>query len=425
MNLFACMSYSQETTLGSFFIVIYDYAMQLGLFYRYQALDLYFLSIIARAISDGFTIKHFTCPSNVVDVNFHAMVITFTSLNTSEMLFSLLCFSLLAFLINAAPVPQTPDTHQTLHWAATPGSRGTLTILFSCAAALAFCVWTGVHLNVHQSSSSKKKRRAREIETEVSKFLCKLLWALIALPLPDIVLTLALHQLLVALEYQRAVNEFIGRQSPLSVSELLQQLWSKVRRKKEGVRDKTQDMTLKMAFFATMGGFFYYDRSIEGQGRGVVGVDSLRELGVMSLIYGYPLPEVRDKSKASGIAKTVAIVQTGWVLLQCLGRYLEGLHITLLELNTAVHVVFAIVMYGIWWEKPFDVGNSVFIDAYGLGSNSVAAEEGEQSRHNLEDAVTYWLITSGNTQNPLKKAVARRAMITTAKRAAKRAASPR
>jgi len=38
MNLFACMSYSQETTLGSFFIVIYDYTMQLGLFYRYQAL---------------------------------------------------------------------------------------------------------------------------------------------------------------------------------------------------------------------------------------------------------------------------------------------------------------------------------------------------------------------------------------------------
>jgi len=83
---------------------------------------------------------------------------------------------------------------------------------------------------------------------------------------------------------------------------------------------------------------------------------------------------VRDKSKASGITKTVTIVQTGWVLLQCLGRDLEGLHITLLELNAAVHVVFAIVMYGIWWEKPFDVGNSVFIDTYGLGSNSVAAE---------------------------------------------------
>jgi len=198
------------------------------------------------------------------------------------MLFSLLCFSRLAFLINAAPVPQTPDTHRTLHWAATPGSRGTLTILFSCAAVLAFCVWTGVHLNIHQSSSSKKKRRAREIETEVSEFLCKSLWALIALPLPDIILTLALHQLLVALEYQRAVNEFIGRQSPLSVSEFLQQLWSKVRRKKEGVPDKTQDMMLKMAFFATMGGFFYYDRSIEGQGQGVVGVDSLRELGVMA-----------------------------------------------------------------------------------------------------------------------------------------------
>jgi hypothetical protein len=267
------------------------------------------------------------------------MAITFTSLNTAEMLFSLLCCSLLAFLNNAAPVPQIPDTHRTLHWAATPSSRGTLTILFSCTAALAFCVWTGVHLNVHQSDSRKKKRGARELEVETSKILCKSLWALIALPLPDIVLTLALHQLLVALEYQRAVNEFIGRQSPLNVSEFLQQLWSKVRRKKEGLRDRIQDMTLKMAFFATMGGFFYYKRITKGQDRVVVGVDSLPDFGVMTLIYYYPLSEVRDKSKASGIGKTVAIVQTCWVLLQCLGRYLEGLHITLLELNTAVHVV--------------------------------------------------------------------------------------
>jgi hypothetical protein len=47
-------------------------------------------------------------------------------------------------------------------------------------------------------------------------------------------------------------------------------------------------------------------------------------------------------------------------------------------------------MYGIWWEKPFDVGNSVFIDAYGMGSNNFAAEEA-QLRHNLEDTVMYLL----------------------------------
>jgi hypothetical protein len=46
---------------------------------------------------------------------------------------------------------------------------------------------------------------------------------------------------------------------------------------------------------------------------------------------------------ANSIAKTV----TGWIVLQCLGRRLEGLHITLLELNTSLHVIIAIVMYAI------------------------------------------------------------------------------
>jgi hypothetical protein len=50
---------------------------------------------------------------------------------------------------------------------------------------------------------------------------------------------------------------------------------------------------------------------------------------------------------ANSIAKTVTIFQTGWIVLQCLGRRLEGLHITLLELNTSLHVIIAIVMYAI------------------------------------------------------------------------------
>ncbi|CCX10696.1 Similar to hypothetical protein TRIVIDRAFT_192994 [Trichoderma virens Gv29-8]; acc. no. EHK19971 [Pyronema omphalodes CBS 100304] len=100
-----------------------------------------------------------------------------------------------------------------INWADTPRERGTLTILFSCGAALGLCVWTGVHLNVDPGASGGYKRST--IET-VSRFLGKSMWALIALFAPDIVLTVALHQFLVAYEYQRAVNKFAEKKNAQS-----------------------------------------------------------------------------------------------------------------------------------------------------------------------------------------------------------------
>jgi hypothetical protein len=61
-------------------------------------------------------------------------------------------FSLVVLLIDPGrtPDPKAPCRH--------PGVRGTLTILFSCAAALALCVWTGIHLNVDPRSDNKREK---------------------------------------------------------------------------------------------------------------------------------------------------------------------------------------------------------------------------------------------------------------------------
>ncbi|KAA8895287.1 hypothetical protein FN846DRAFT_764068, partial [Sphaerosporella brunnea] len=222
-----------------------------------------------------------------------------------------------------------------------PNTRGTLSILFSCAAALILCVWTGVHLNVDPIENKRRK-----LET-VSKFLGKTVWAMIGLFLPDIVLAIALHQLLVALEYRRGVNEksttkidLVGKEVPVS---------------------ERRTMTLKTAFFAIMGGFSMEVNTVEGPKRISLNVKAIDNIGMMDRIHDYPLSDIEDKSKASGIAKFVACIQAGWILLQCLGRLLDGLYITLLELNTAVHVILAIAMYCIWWEKPADINRPIII----------------------------------------------------------------
>lgn len=107
---------------------------------------------------------------------------------------------LLAMVIYAAPIPHIPER---VDWKNIPVSRETLTILFSCSAALLLCVWTGVHLNVDPGANNKSKKTHIEA---ISKFVGKLAWATIALLAPDIVLTIAVRQFLVAYEYRRAVK---------------------------------------------------------------------------------------------------------------------------------------------------------------------------------------------------------------------------
>ncbi|KAI5820992.1 hypothetical protein BZA77DRAFT_273764 [Pyronema omphalodes] len=221
-------------------------------------------------------------------------------------------------LINALPIPNYADR---LVWASTPDTRGTLTIIFSCASALILCIWSGIHSNINPSEDDEEKQGAMSL---IAKTVGKAALASIALLAPDI-----------------------------TISGLTAKTWASQRGKKAG------HVGLKMSFFATMGGFCFSETTLNGYHRKSLDFDALLHPNIMDIIQTHPLPEIEDKSKASGIAKTVAVIQVGWVLLQCLGRYLERLHITLLELNTCVHVVLAIVTYGIWMRKPLDVGVSI------------------------------------------------------------------
>ncbi|KAF8855049.1 hypothetical protein BDZ45DRAFT_757801, partial [Acephala macrosclerotiorum] len=65
--------------------------------------------------------------------------------------------------------------------------------------------------------------------------------------------------------------------------------------------------------------------------------------------------DILDKSKASGLAKSLVCTQALWFCIQCLSRVLQGLPITLLELNTFAHSISALIIYLLWWHKPLDV----------------------------------------------------------------------
>ncbi|KAL1599301.1 hypothetical protein SLS59_006318 [Nothophoma quercina] len=65
--------------------------------------------------------------------------------------------------------------------------------------------------------------------------------------------------------------------------------------------------------------------------------------------------EVRDKSKADGLAKFLVVLQAGWMIIQCIARVAQDLPVTLLEINTIGHVICAFALYLLWWSKPLDI----------------------------------------------------------------------
>ena len=68
------------------------------------------------------------------------------------------------------------------------------------------------------------------------------------------------------------------------------------------------------------------------------------------------IDEINDKSKANMLSKVLACVQALWVVIQAIGRKANGLLVTLLELNTIMHVASVLPMYVLWFYKPQDVG---------------------------------------------------------------------
>ena len=65
--------------------------------------------------------------------------------------------------------------------------------------------------------------------------------------------------------------------------------------------------------------------------------------------------EIKDRSKADGLSKTIALGQTLWFVAQCLARRAQHLELTLVELLTLSLAVLNGVMYFLWWNKPMDV----------------------------------------------------------------------
>ena len=73
------------------------------------------------------------------------------------------------------------------------------------------------------------------------------------------------------------------------------------------------------------------------------------------------LESIKDRSKADGIAKCLACLQAGYMIIQIMDRVISRLPVTLLEINTLGHVLCALIMYTFWFRKPLDLQDPIVL----------------------------------------------------------------
>ena len=128
--------------------------------------------------------------------------------------------------------------------------------------------------------------------------------------------------------------------------------------------------TMTHSHYAIMGGFAF-DTDIakceflpEGRKRAALTSSGVLRLVTVTphLLLDLSVNQIKDKSKANSLTKTIIALQATWFATQCISRMAVGLTISLLELNTFAHAICALVAYFLWWNKPQDIEEPTLIE---------------------------------------------------------------
>ncbi|PPQ95758.1 hypothetical protein CVT26_015845 [Gymnopilus dilepis] len=195
-------------------------------------------------------------------------------------------------------------------------SRSIWDILWSCLATIFVCSWVSVHPNIPPVEEGFWKVFLRRLEL--------MMWSIVA---PTMMILWAARQWIAA----KTLTKMYQDRFPNSG-------WTKTH-----------------SYFIQMGGFVLYDgaRPLEV----ILDPDKMDILLRKGLIK-FPdttEEEITDRTRGDGLSKALVICQTVWFGIQCLGRKIEGLPITQLELVTAGLAFLNGTMYFLWWKKPLGV----------------------------------------------------------------------
>lgn len=107
--------------------------------------------------------------------------------------------------------------------------------------------------------------------------------------------------------------------------------------------------------------------------------------------------ELMDRSKGDWISKSITSIQIIWFVCQLIGRAVQKLPVTTLELFTCAIVACTLVTYAAWWNKPLDVQRPVLLDC-----EVPTVFLTESSIYPLETAYSFWDVNNLRSEYELE-----------------------
>ncbi|KAK0704297.1 hypothetical protein B0H67DRAFT_521349 [Lasiosphaeris hirsuta] len=238
---------------------------------------------------------------------------------------------------------------QMVGWVSAPSQRSTWDIIWTCLSIFLLCSWRAVHLNLPTPEESLDEWNEFRLgsfgmvpywpkKPLLVKWRRKVVWMGVICLAPEAGVGLAVNQYLAAREARDKANRAMPD-------------------------DK---FTMAHAFYANMGGITI--RRVQPRtaqlGPGVEEKSSFEATDVVSGLDGLTDPDllstiqdvdIMDKSHSDVVTKLLAILQSTWLVFNSITRAARGLSISQLELATMAFIICALVMYGFWWHKPFNV----------------------------------------------------------------------
>ncbi|KAF2114580.1 hypothetical protein BDV96DRAFT_647276 [Lophiotrema nucula] len=180
-------------------------------------------------------------------------------------------------------------------WVDSPSERGTLDIVWSCVLTIFFCLWSVLHLNVPAPT-----------DTFWTIFWRTTRWMILGILAPELPMLIAAGQ-------WASAKRSVGNMKELGFTD---SQWS-----------------LEHAFYADSGGFVLL--TADGQSTPLTAkqVHFLVQKAYISLP-ALTKREIWDKSSADKLAKSLACFQTAWLTINVIGRAIQHLAISPMELST-------------------------------------------------------------------------------------------
>ena len=242
-------------------------------------------------------------------------------------------------------------------WVQQPNGRGTWNILQTCVITVVLCSWSSLCLNVHPRKGRWPLMRN------------KLRWMLFTIMWPEVTAGCAFEQWESACQ---SVDAFAKSGYP--------------------------QWTMRHAFLADMGGFVLHSPDFPP-----FPVDGQQLLYLIQKKYvEYPQQVdseyIWDKNKADVVARAITLVQVAWFSIECVGRAIQRLNISTLELLTITFIFCTMPSVILWNHKPLDIQTPIPIQT-DTRIADILIEAGEVAKSPYELTPLDFLVPPPNKAN--------------------------